>query len=177
MSVNKVTFGSGCFWCVEAIYKQLKGVLEVLPGYSGGHTENPTYEEVCTGTTGHAEVVHISYDQKLIDFTKLLEVFFKTHDPTSLNRQGEDVGTQYRSIILWHSESQREEAVKSIEKLNAERVYENSIVTKVEQFNQFYEAEEYHKNYFALNPEKAYCNAVVRPKVEKFEKVFKNSLK
>ncbi|MFT7085081.1 MAG: peptide-methionine (S)-S-oxide reductase [Vicingaceae bacterium] len=159
------------------MYKQLKGVIEVLPGYSGGDTENPTYEEVCTGTTGHAEVVHISYDQELIDFTKLLEIFFKTHDPTSLNRQGEDVGTQYRSIIFWHSESQREEAVKTIERLNATQVYEKSIITKVEQFNEFYEAEEYHKNYFSLNPEKAYCNAVVRPKMEKFEKIFKNSLK
>ncbi|MFT6165939.1 MAG: peptide-methionine (S)-S-oxide reductase [Vicingaceae bacterium] len=159
------------------MYKQLKGAIEVLPGYSGGDTENPTYEEVCTGTTGHAEVVHISYDQELIDFTKLLEIFFKTHDPTSLNRQGEDVGTQYRSIIFWHSESQREEAVKTIERLNATQVYEKSIITKVEQFNEFYEAEEYHKNYFSLNPEKAYCNAVVRPKMEKFEKIFKNSLK
>lgn len=177
MNVNKATFGSGCFWCVEAMYKQLKGVIEVLPGYSGGHVENPTYEAVCTGTTGHAEVIHISYDQEIIDFTKLLEVFFKTHDPTSLNRQGEDVGTQYRSIILWHSESQKEEAVKTIERLTTEQVYEKDIVTKVEQFKEFYEAEEYHKNYFALNPEKAYCNAVVRPKVEKFEKVFKNSLK
>ena len=177
MGISKATFGSGCFWCVEAMYKQLKGVVEVLPGYSGWNIANPTYEQVCSGSTGHAEVVQIFYDDELIDFTQLLEIFFKTHDPTSLNRQGDDIGTQYRSIILWHTESQQLEAVKTIEGLNAAKAYEKKIVTEVEQFKVFYEAEEYHKNYFALNPEKAYCNAVVRPKVEKFEKVFKDSLK
>ena len=177
MKVSKATFGSGCFWCAEAMYKQLEGVMEVMPGYSGGHTKNPTYEEVCTGDTGHAEVIQITYDEALIDYTKLLEVFFKTHDPTSLNRQGEDVGTQYRSIILWHTENQRKQALETIGSLRAVNAFDKDIVTELEGFNVFYEAEEYHKNYFELNPEKAYCSAVVRPKVAKFEKVFKNSLK
>jgi len=177
MKVSKATFGSGCFWCAEAMYKQLEGVMEVMPGYSGGHTKNPTYEEVCAGNTGHAEVIQVTYDEALIDYTKLLEVFFKTHDPTSLNRQGEDVGTQYRSIILWHTENQRKQALETIGSLRAVNAFDKDIVTELEGFNVFYEAEEYHKNYFELNPEKAYCSAVVRPKVAKFEKVFKNSLK
>jgi methionine-S-sulfoxide reductase len=170
MKVSKATFGSGCFWCVEAMYKQLEGVMEVMPGYSGGHTKNPTYEEVCTGDTGHAEVIQITYDEALIDYTKL-------HDPTSLNRQGEDVGTQYRSIILWHTENQRKQALETIGSLRTVNAFDKDIVTELEGFNVFYEAEEYHKNYFELNPEKAYSSAVVRPKVAKFEKVFKNSLK
>lgn len=175
--MKKATFGSGCFWCVEAMYQQLEGVQNVRSGYSGGHKENPSYEEVCTGNTGHAEVIHFEYNPDLISFSKLLEVFFKTHDPTTLNRQGEDVGTQYRSVIFYHDEEQRALAEQFKEKLNLSGAFEAPIVTEITAASSFYEAEEYHKNYFKNNPEKAYCRAVVRPKVEKFEQVFKSNLK
>lgn len=175
--MEKATLGSGCFWCVEAIYQQLKGVKSVLPGYSGGTVKNPTYEEVCTGSTKHAEVIQLEYDEQVISFQELLEVFFKTHDPTSLNRQGEDIGTQYRSVILPHSKEQRSIAENTIEALENEKVFDRPIVTTIEPYEVFYEAEAYHKNYFRNNPEKAYCAAVVRPKVEKFERVFKSMLK
>lgn len=177
MNIKKATFGSGCFWCVEAIYKQFKGVKSVLPGYSGGSIPNPTYREVCSETTGHAEVVQIEYDADEIKFKELLEVFFKTHDPTSLNRQGADVGTRYRSVIFFHDEEQEEIAEKTIHELELIKAYEKPIVTEVTAFSAFYEAEDYHKDYYEKNPEQGYCQAVVRPKLEKFQKVFQEKLK
>jgi peptide-methionine (S)-S-oxide reductase len=177
MNINKATFGSGCFWCVEAIYKQFKGVKSVFPGYSGGSLANPTYKEVCSETTGHAEVVQIEYDADEIDFKDLLEVFFKTHDPTSLNRQGADVGARYRSVIFYHDENQEEIAEKVIHELELIKAYDQPIVTEVTSFTAFFEAEEYHKDYYEKNPEQGYCQAVVRPKVEKFKKVFQEKLK
>jgi methionine-S-sulfoxide reductase len=171
------TFGGGCFWCVEAIYERVEGVHSVTSGYSGGHVDNPDYQQVSTGLTGHAEVVQIRYDPDVVSFYELLEIFFKTHDPTTLNRQGADVGTQYRSIILYHSESQKRQAEEIIADLNAAGVYDRPIVTKVEPFEKFYPAEDYHQEYFENNPNQGYCRLVIQPKVEKFEKVFKDKLK
>ncbi len=171
------TFGGGCFWCVEAIYERVEGVRSVTSGYSGGHVENPDYRQVTTGMTGHAEVVQIRYDPDVVSFYELLEIFFKTHDPTTLNRQGADVGTQYRSIILYHSESQKRQAEEIIADLNAAGVYNSPIVTQVEPFEKFYQAEDYHQEYFENNPNQGYCRLVIQPKVEKFEKVFKDKLK
>lgn len=175
--MEKATFGSGCFWCVEAVFQQLKGVHTVKPGYSGGRIANPTYREVCSGLTGHAEVIQIEYESNLISFKDLLEVFFKTHDPTTLNQQGADRGTQYRSAIFYHSERQKTMAEEAIRELNEAGAYDSPIVTEVAEFKVFYEAEEYHQNYYKNNPEQGYCRMVVRPKVEKFEKVFKEKLK
>lgn len=175
--MQKVTLGAGCFWCVEAIYKELKGVEKVEPGYSGGKIANPTYREVCSGLTGHAEVIQLEYDESVIDFKEILEVFFKTHDPTTLNRQGADVGTQYRSAIFYHNEYQKEIAEKVISGLDKSSAFDNPIVTEVTEFTAFYPAEEYHKNYYKNNPEEGYCRMVVRPKVEKFKKVFGEKLK
>ena len=155
----------------------MKGVISVLPGYSGGQKENPTYEEVCTGTTGHAEVCHIEFDREQVSFLTLLEVLFKTHDPTTLNRQGGDIGTQYRSAIFYHNEEQKAWAEQTIAKLIEEKVWNDPIVTTVEAFTKFYRAENYHENYFANNPNQPYCSAVVRPKVEKFKKAFSELLK
>jgi len=171
------TFGGGCFWCVEAIYERVEGVHSVTSGYSGGHVDNPDYQQVSTGLTGHAEVVQIRYDPDVVSFYELLEIFFKTHDPTTLNRQGADVGTQYRSIILYHSESQKRQAEEIIADLNAAGVYDRPIVTKVEPFEKSYPAEDYHQEYFENNPNQGYCRLVIQPKVEKFEKVFKDKLK
>ena len=175
--MEKATLGAGCFWCVEAVFQQLKGVVSVKPGYSGGKIANPTYREVCSGLTGHAEVIQVEYNEKEISFKEILEVFFKTHDPTTLNRQGADTGTQYRSAIFFHSESQKEIAEDTIKHLNNEGAYDSPVVTEVTAFDEFYEAEEYHKNYYKNNPDQGYCRMVVRPKVEKFEKVFKEKLK
>jgi len=175
--MQKITLGAGCFWCVEAIYKELKGVEKVEPGYSGGKIANPTYREVCSGLTGHAEVIQLEYDESVIDFKEILEVFFKTHDPTTLNRQGADVGTQYRSAIFYHNENQKEVAEKVISELENSSVFDNPVVTEVTEFTVFYPAEEYHKNYYKNNPEEGYCQMVVRPKVEKFKKVFGEKLK
>lgn len=175
--MDTATFGTGCFWCSEAIYLSLKGVISVASGYSGGNTVNPTYEEVCKGTTGHAEVVQIIFDDTQISFAKLLEVFFQVHDPTSLNKQGEDTGTQYRSAIFWHNETQKNTVSEVIKKLNESGAYDKPIVTEVKQYDKFYKAENYHLNYFAKNPDQHYCSIVVRPKVEKFKKVFKDILK
>lgn len=174
--IQTITLGSGCFWCIEAIYQELKGVKSVTSGYSGGHQINPTYREVCNGTTGHAEVIQIEYDDTEIGFRELMEVFFRTHDPTTLNRQGADVGTQYRSVIFYHSENQKEEAEILIKELNQSGAYSSPIITEISPFETFYEAEEYHKNYFKNHPEESYCNLVIRPKVEKFRKVFENKL-
>lgn len=165
---KKATFGGGCFWCTEAIFLNVDGVKEVKSGYMGGSSENPTYEEVCTGTTGHAEVIEISYDQEKVDFDELLKIFFKTHDPTTLNRQGNDVGTQYRSVVFYHDQQQKEQAEKMIESLNQAGVFESAIVTEVVSAERFWIAEDYHKNYFELNPQNPYCAAVIAPKVQKF---------
>ncbi len=173
----EATFGNGCFWCSEAIFSRIKGVYSVKPGFSGGHTVNPSYKEVVTGTTGHAEVIRITYDPQQISYLQLLEVFFKTHDPTTLNRQGNDIGTQYRSAIFYHDEDQKNMAIKVKESLSQAGIWSDPIVTEISQLNIFYEAEAYHKNYFANNPDQAYCKFVVLPKVEKFEQLFKDILK
>jgi peptide-methionine (S)-S-oxide reductase len=170
-------FGAGCFWCVEAVFQELKGVYKVESGYTGGTVKNPTYNEICTGETGHAEVARISYNPDVVDFAFLLSVFFKTHDPTTLNAQGADRGTQYRSAIFFTSEKQREIAQNIINQLNTEKAYPNPIVTEVTQLGVFYKAENYHQDYYKNNPRQGYCTYVIQPKVEKFRKVFKNYLK
>lgn len=171
------TLGGGCFWCTEAVFKSLKGVESVESGYSGGNTKNPTYQEVCTGETGHAEVIQITFDPGIISFDELLEVFFKTHDPTTLNRQGADVGTQYRSVVFYHSHEQKEIAEEYIEKLNRENIFGKPVVTEVAVFDKFYKAETYHQNYFANNRMQGYCQFVIVPKMDKFKKIFKDKLK
>lgn len=171
------TFGGGCFWCVEAIFERVNGVHSAKSGYSGGHIRNPDYKQVTSGTSGHAEVVQIAYDPSIISFRELLEIFFKTHDPTTLNRQGADVGTQYRSIVLYHNDGQRDQASEVIEKLEEEGVWIDPIVTTVEPFEAFYSAEAYHQEYYENNPNQGYCRMVITPKVAKFEKVFKEKLK
>ena len=171
------TFGGGCFWCTEAIFGGLEGVLKVDPGYSGGWVENPTYEQVCTGKTGHAEVVQITFDPSVISFREILEVFFYSHDPTSLNRQGADVGTQYRSVIFFHNESQKVTAEKLIRELGRKKKGKKPIVTRVEPLKPFFKAEEYHKDYFERNPEQAYCRLVIEPKLNKMRKNYPDKLK
>ena len=172
----QATFGNGCFWCTEAVFQQLKGVHKVKSGYSGGHKDNPTYKEVCTGDTGHAEVLHIEYDPAVISFEELLEVFWKTHDPTTLNRQGNDIGTQYRSVIFYHNEEQRQTSEKYKAQLTEAKTWPDPIVTEITAFSKFYPSEEYHDNYFASHGHEPYCNLVVRPKVEKFQKMFKDMI-
>jgi len=171
------TFGGGCFWCTEAIFRSLKGVETVESGYSGGKTKNPTYQEVCTGETGHAEVIQITFNPKVISFHELLEVFWETHDPTTLNRQGADSGTQYRSAVFYHSPEQKETAEKYKAELNKENVFNKPVVTEITAFDQFYKAENYHQNYFANNRSQGYCQFVIVPKIEKFRKIFKDRLK
>jgi len=176
-NLEKATLGGGCFWCTEAVYLELKGVVDVKPGYSGGHVKNPSYKEVCTGTTGHAEVVQVTYDADVVSFSDILEVFFMTHDPTTLNRQGNDVGPQYRSVVFYHNEAQKKTAEKVIDLFEKEKVYDKPIVTQVEPFDVFYEAEDYHKNYYERNKGQAYCQYIITPKLEKFRKIFKDQLK
>ena len=171
------TLGTGCFWCTEAVFQQLEGIVSVKSGYSGGKGENPTYKEVCSGNTGHAECLNIEYDATKISYEELLEVFWKVHDPTTLNRQGGDVGTQYRSVIFYRNEEQKEIAQKQIKALNESGAWSQPIVTTLEPLIKFYPAEDYHDDYFNNNGSNPYCQMVVRPKVEKFEKVFKNKLK
>lgn len=171
------TFGSGCFWCVEAVFQQLKGVEKVESGYSGGHVDNPTYREVCGGDTGHAEVCQITYDPEKVTFDELLEVFWKTHDPTTPNQQGHDIGTQYRSVVFFHNDQQRELAEKYKQKLDAAGVFAAPIVTEISPFTKFYRAEDTHQNYFLDNPDEGYCRIVIQPKVEKFRQVFAGRLK
>lgn len=175
--LEKATFGSGCFWCTEAIFENLNGVTSVVSGYAGGHVDNPTYEEVCTGTTGHAEVTQITYDPKIITYDELLEVFWKTHDPTTLNRQGNDVGPQYRSVIFYHNEEQKALAEKYKDELNKSGAWDNPIVTEITAYTNFYPAEKYHQNYYENNPNQGYCAFVIAPKLEKFKKVFNDKLK
>ena len=171
------TLGTGCFWCTEAVFQQLAGVEKVESGYSGGQVENPTYKQVCNGDTGHAECLNITYDPSIISFEDLLEVFWKTHDPTTLNRQGNDVGTQYRSVVFYHNEEQKKIVENQIAELDKSGSWNNPIVTTLEPFVKFYVAEDYHQDYFNNNGGNPYCQMVVRPKVEKFEKVFKDKLK
>ena len=171
------TFGNGCFWCTEAIFKSLKGVETVESGYAGGKVKNPTYREVCSGETGHAEVIQITFDPAVITFRELLEVFWETHDPTTLNRQGADVGTQYRSAIFYHSPKQKETADKYKAELNKENVFDKPVVTEITPFDKFYKAENYHQDYYNNNSTQGYCQMVIVPKLEKFRKVFKDKLK
>lgn len=172
-----ITFGSGCFWCVEAIFQQLDGVISATSGYSGGKTDNPTYKEVCSGNTGHAEVVQVVYDPAKITFPELLEVFWKTHDPTTLNKQGADVGTQYRSAIFYHTPEQKKLAEEYKKKLDASGAFDKPIVTEITAFAKFYKAEDYHMNYFNQHGNETYCQMVIQPKVDKFKKVFGGKLK
>ena len=171
------TFAGGCFWCTEAIFLEIKGVKKVVSGYIGGTTLNPTYSEICTGTTGHAEAIQITFDPSEVGFEDLLEVFFGTHDPTTLNRQGADVGTQYRSAIFYHSEDQMKKAQNYITLIAKEKLYDREIVTKVSPATKFYAAEDYHQNYYNQNQSQGYCSYVITPKVEKVRKLFKNKLK
>ena len=171
------TFGAGCFWCTEAIFQHLEGVKSALPGYSGGNVEDPTYDEVCSGQTGHAEVVQITYDADVISYEELLEVFWQTHDPTTLNRQGNDTGTQYRSVIFYHSERQRELAEHCKEKLKRSGAFANPIVTQISPYSEFYSAEDYHHDYYIRNSQKPYCTFVIGPKLEQLRKGFRGKLK
>jgi len=174
---DTATFGTGCFWCTEAIFQQLKGVVKVTSGYSGGFIENPDYKQVCTGTTGHAECLNIIYDTTQISFDELLEAFWQTHDPTTLNRQGNDIGTQYRSVVFYRNEAQKNSTEKYKTELNKSGAWANPVVTTLEPFVKFYPAEDYHQNYYNNNSAQGYCQFVIKPKLEKFEKVFKNKLK
>lgn len=171
------TLAGGCFWCIEAVFDELRGVDKAVSGYAGGHVNNPSYKEVCTGTTGHAEVIQFTYDPAQITFKELLEVFFTVHDPTTLNRQGADVGTQYRSAIFYHTPEQKQIAEQVIKEINAAKIWDAPIVTEVTPFSKFFEAEDYHQDYFALNPEQGYCRVVIAPKVNKFRKQFLSKLK
>lgn len=171
------TFGNGCFWCTEAIFQELNGVSKAVSGYMGGQTKDPTYKEVCSGSTGHAEVLQITYNPSVITFDELLEVFWKTHDPTTLNRQGNDVGTQYRSAVFYHNEEQKKLATAYKAKLDASGAWSDPIVTEITAASIFYPAEDYHQEYYSLNGSQPYCNFVIRPKVEKFRKVFEDKLK
>ena len=175
--MKQATFGGGCSWCTEAVFQQINGVEKVESGFSGGTVPDPSYELVCTGSTGHAEVIHITYDPAKVTFDKLLEVFFKTHDPTTLNQQGHDHGTQYRSAIFYHDEEQRILAEKLIAALNTSHAYESKIVTEVTPFKAFYKAKDEHQNYFRSNPRQPYCAVVIQPKVDKFQQAFKDILK
>ena len=175
--MEKATFGAGCFWCIEAVFQDLAGVESVVSGYMGGKIKNPTYREVCSGRTGHAEVAQITYNPDTISFKDLLEVFWKTHDPTTLNRQGNDVGSQYRSAVFYHNEEQKQLAEKYKQELDASGAFSKPIVTEITEVETFYPAEDYHQNYFKNNPGEGYCSFVIRPKVEKFKKVFGDKLK
>lgn len=177
MNTKTATFGAGCFWCTEAIFSRIEGIIDVKPGFSGGHTENPSYNEVKEGGTGHAEVAHITYDPEIVNYATLLEVFWKTHNPTTLNQQGADVGTMYRSVIFYHDDEQKMLATESKTKLDSAKIWNNPIVTEIVPFTEFYPAEDYHNDYYTNNPANSYCNFVITPKVEKFEKVFKDLLK
>ena len=175
--LETITLGAGCFWCIEAVFQNLKGVQSVVSGYTGGQVENPTYEQICTGTTGHAEVAQIIFDPAVISFADLLYVFWRTHDPTTLNRQGADLGTQYRSAIFYDSEEQKEIAEKSKAKTGASDLWPDPIVTEISQLDKFYNAEEYHQDYYKLNPNQPYCRLVIDPKIRKLKKEFSNKLK
>jgi peptide-methionine (S)-S-oxide reductase len=176
-NMDTATFGAGCFWCVEAVYQQLKGVIKVTSGFSGGARENPTYEQVCTGATGHAEVCQITYDPSIISYKDLLEVFWTVHDPTTLNRQGADEGTQYRSVIFYHNDEQRQQAEHYKAELDKSGSFNAPIVTQIVPYSKFYSAEKYHQDYYNNNKNQPYCSLVIEPKLDKFKKVFHNKLK
>lgn len=175
--VETATLGAGCFWCVEAVFQEVKGVVSVVSGYAGGTVENPTYKQVCTGTTGHAEVAEIKFDPTVVSFKDILEVFWKTHDPTTLNRQGNDVGTQYRSVIFYHSPEQKALAEKYKKELDESGAWSKPLVTEISPAPKFYKAEDYHQNYYKNNPNQGYCAYVIAPKMEKFRKVFPEKIK
>jgi peptide-methionine (S)-S-oxide reductase len=177
MNLETTTLGGGCFWCLEAVYDELKGVTDVVSGYAGGQVEDPTYREVCTGMTGHAEVVQVTFDTDVISFKDILNVFFTIHDPTTLNRQGADHGTQYRSAIFYHSPQQKAIAEQTIAEVTAAGIWNNRIVTEVSPIDTFYPAEDYHQNYFAMNPNQGYCQVIIAPKVAKFRKQYLEQLK
>ncbi len=176
-TIQLATLGSGCFWCTEAIFLRLKGVTSVMPGYAGGRTANPTYEQVCSGTTGHVEVARIQFDPNIISYEQLIEVFFGSHNPTTLNRQGNDIGEQYRSVIFFHDEAQRQaaEAVKA--RLGQDRIFDSPIVTSIEPLTNFYPAEDEHRNYYANNPDQPYCQAIISPKLATFRRRYAQLLK
>jgi peptide-methionine (S)-S-oxide reductase len=176
-NVALATFGNGCFWCTEAIFQRLNGVSKVVSGYAGGKVKNPTYKEVCSGLTGHAEVIQLTYDPTVITYDELLEVFWQTHDPTTLNRQGADVGTQYRSVVFYHTEEQKQLAETYKKKLDASGAFDAPIVTEISPLTAYYPAEDYHQNYYNLNGSAPYCSFVIQPKIDKFKKVFKAKLK
>jgi peptide-methionine (S)-S-oxide reductase len=172
-----VTLGGGCFWCTEAVFLRLRGVKKVTSGYTGGSVSNPTYEQICTGRTGHAEVIRVEFDPSIISFEQILDVFFHTHDPTTLNRQGADRGTQYRSVVFFNSKQQKDKATELIHKLDDSEDFDEPIVTTLEELNEFYSAEDYHQNYYDLNPNQGYCRAVIDPKMAKFQKRYRKLLK
>ncbi|MET4081720.1 peptide-methionine (S)-S-oxide reductase [Pedobacter sp. UYP30] len=175
--MQKATFGGGCFWCTEAVFQNVNGVETVVSGYMGGTTKHPTYMEVCNGDSGHAEIIQLTFDEAKVGFGELLLVFFKTHDPTTLNRQGNDVGTQYRSVVFYEIEEQKQQTTQMIAKLTAEKVYDKPIITELAPISQFYEAEDYHQNYFNQNKNKPYCAFVIQPKLDKFSSDFKEKIK
>ena len=168
--MQKARFGAGCFWCVEAVFERLDGVKDVMPGYTGGHKNNPTYKEICTGMTGHAEVAQVTYDSKIITFNELLDMFWKSHDPTTRNRQGNDIGTQYRSAIFYHNDEQKLLAEESKLKVDNSRIFTNPIVTEITKLDKFWPAEDYHNNYYANNMDQPYCRIVIKPKLDKLFK-------
>ncbi len=176
-TLQTATFGAGCFWCTEAVFLNVKGVTKVVSGYSGGQVKNPTYREICSGLTGHAEVTQITFDPQIVSFEGLLEVFWNTHDPTTLNKQGADEGTQYRSVVFYHDDAQKHAAEEYKKQLGTSHIYKDPIVTEISPLTNYYPAEDYHQNYFELNPNQSYCQYVVRPKVEKFKKQFQDKLK
>jgi len=176
-NLETITLGSGCFWCTEAVFQNLKGIISSVSGYSGGTMKNPTYEDVCSGTTNYAEVIQVTFNTDEISLVEILEVFWKTHDPTTLNRQGNDIGTQYRSVIFYHNENQKRIAEELKNKIEEAKIYSNPIVTEITKFNNFYKAENYHQNYYEKNKNKPYCSFVITPKVEKFKQLFKDKLK
>lgn len=175
--MEKATFAGGCFWCTEALFKRIKGVEKVFPGYAGGFIKNPSYEDVCSGNTGHAECIQIEFDPKIVSFRKLLEIFFYTHDPTTLNQQGNDIGSQYRSVVFYHTEEQKKDAEDFIKKLDNSKKYRNKIVTEVESFKNFYIAEDYHKNYYEKNKDAPYCDITITPKIIKLIDKFNAEIK
>ncbi len=174
---QQATLGGGCFWCIESALNSIQGVVKAIPGYAGGQTENPSYEQICSGNTGHAEVVRVEFNPEILSYRQLLEIFFSLHNPTQLNRQGNDVGTQYRSVIFCHDASQKDSAEAIIQEMTHDEIWPNPIVTQVSTLNNYYDAEKYHQDYFASNPENQYCNMVVAPKLAKFKKTFAEKLK
>jgi len=176
-NLDTATFGAGCFWCVEAQFQMLDGVVKTESGFAGGNVKNPSYKEVCNGTTGHAEVIQVTYDKTKLSYDDMLQAFWQSHDPTQLNRQGNDVGTQYRSVIFYHNDEQKQKAEGYRQKLNEEKVYDGPVVTEISPYTVFYKAEDYHQNYYNENGEQPYCAYVIQPKVEKFRKVFEKKLK